>query len=134
MSTTDSFGREYSERPWGSYTVLDDTASNYKVKQITVTPGKRLSYQTHKFRSEHWFIVSGHATVVLDGATIELDAGGSVEVITVKVKGPMPPGAGTVRVTGWPASPVLLAGSASGLTVTLTSAGAETWANLSVTV
>jgi mannose-6-phosphate isomerase len=60
--------------------VLDDTASNYKVKQITVTPGKRLSYQTHKFRSEHWFIVSGHATVVLDGATIELDAGGSVDI------------------------------------------------------
>jgi mannose-6-phosphate isomerase len=80
MSTTDSFGREYSERPWGSYTVLDDTASNYKVKQITVTPGKRLSYQTHKCRSEHWFIVSGHATVVLDGATIELDAGGSVDI------------------------------------------------------
>jgi mannose-6-phosphate isomerase len=80
MTTNDAMGREYSERPWGNYTVLDDSAPNYKVKQIVVTPGKRLSYQTHKFRSEHWFIISGHATVVLDGATIELDPGGSVDI------------------------------------------------------
>jgi mannose-6-phosphate isomerase len=80
MTTTDSLGREFSERPWGSFTVLDDSAADYKVKQIIVTPGKRLSYQTHKFRAEHWFIVSGHATVVLDGATIELEPGGSVDI------------------------------------------------------
>jgi len=80
MTTTDTFGREYSERPWGNYTVLDDKADNYKVKEIVVTPGKRLSYQTHKFRSEHWFIISGHATVVLDGTTIELEPGGSVDI------------------------------------------------------
>jgi mannose-6-phosphate isomerase-like protein (cupin superfamily) len=80
MTTTDSAGREFSERPWGNYTVLDDTADSYKVKQIVVTPGKRLSYQTHKFRSEHWFIISGNATVVLDGATIPLAPGGSVDI------------------------------------------------------
>ena len=36
MTTTDSLGREFSERPWGSFTVLDDSAADYKVKQIIV--------------------------------------------------------------------------------------------------
>ena len=31
----------YTSRPWGSYTVLDDDATDFKVKQLTVTPGKR---------------------------------------------------------------------------------------------
>ncbi len=39
--------REYSERPWGNYTVLDDDAPDHKVKRIVVHPGKRLSYQRH---------------------------------------------------------------------------------------
>jgi mannose-6-phosphate isomerase len=80
MTTTDNMGREFSDRPWGSYTVLDDTMPDHKVKRIVVSPGKRLSYQTHKFRSEHWFVVSGHATVVLDGEIIELEPGGSVDI------------------------------------------------------
>ena len=39
--------REYSERPWGNYTVLDDDAPDHKVKRLVVHPGKRLSYQRH---------------------------------------------------------------------------------------
>ena len=50
-------GREYEERPWGSFTVLDDEMFDHKVKRIVVRPGKRLSYQTHAKRAEHWFIV-----------------------------------------------------------------------------
>jgi len=80
MTTFDDKGREYSERPWGSYTVLDDQMSDHKVKRIVVTPGKRLSYQTHKFRSEHWFIVDGLATVILDGKQYELSAGSSIDI------------------------------------------------------
>jgi mannose-6-phosphate isomerase-like protein (cupin superfamily) len=80
MSTTDELGREYDERPWGSFTVLDDGALDHKVKRIVVTPGKRLSYQTHQFRAEHWYVVSGVATVVLDGTTFELAPGESVDI------------------------------------------------------
>lgn len=80
MSTTDEWGREYDERPWGNYTVIDDVKDDHKVKRIVVTPGKRLSYQTHKFRAEHWYIVSGIATVVLDGATHELQPGESIDI------------------------------------------------------
>ena len=40
---------EHDERPWGTYTVLDD-ADGHKVKRIVVRPGKRLSYQRHARR------------------------------------------------------------------------------------
>jgi hypothetical protein len=39
MTTTDSKGREYDERPWGSFTVLDDELFDHKVKRIVVAPG-----------------------------------------------------------------------------------------------
>ncbi len=53
---------EKGERPWGSYTVLDEN-SHYKIKRIEVAPGHRLSLQMHHHRSEHWIVVSGTARV-----------------------------------------------------------------------
>jgi mannose-6-phosphate isomerase len=80
MNATDELGREYDERPWGNYTVLDDVKGDHKVKRIVVTPGKRLSYQVHAKRAEHWYVVSGVATVVLDGETFELTPGESIDI------------------------------------------------------
>jgi len=71
---------EHDERPWGSYTVLDDSAADHKVKRIVVTPGKRLSYQRHARRSEHWFVVSGRGRVTLDGVEREVQGGDSVDI------------------------------------------------------
>ena len=51
------------QRPWGSYTVLDEKHSDYKLKRIEVKPSGRLSLQSHQQRSEHWVVVSGVATV-----------------------------------------------------------------------
>ena len=50
----------FDQRPWGSFTVLDESEI-YKVKRLEVLPGKRLSYQRHSRRSEHWFVVRGSA-------------------------------------------------------------------------
>jgi mannose-6-phosphate isomerase len=72
--------REFSERPWGSYTVLDDGEPDHKVKRLVVHPGKRLSYQRHAKRSEHWFIVSGTATVTLDGVVTTLSPGEAIDI------------------------------------------------------
>jgi len=49
-------------RPWGSYTVLEESAG-FKIKRLEVLPSHKLSLQTHKHRSEHWVVVSGKATV-----------------------------------------------------------------------
>ena len=51
-------------RPWGSYTVLEDSLG-YKIKRIEVKVGKRLSLQKHFHRNEHWIVVSGTATVTV---------------------------------------------------------------------
>jgi mannose-1-phosphate guanylyltransferase len=59
-----------AHRPWGSYTVLEDTPG-YKIKRIEVKPGKRLSLQKHFHRNEHWIVVSGTATVTV-GDTVKL--------------------------------------------------------------
>lgn len=56
-------------RPWGTYTVLEDTPG-YKIKRIVVAPGKRLSLQKHLHRSEHWIVVSGTATVTVGKETL----------------------------------------------------------------
>ena len=50
------------QRPWGSYTVLED-AEDCKVKRLTVKPGQVLSLQLHHRRSEHWTVVQGTAKV-----------------------------------------------------------------------
>ncbi len=50
-------------RPWGSYTVLEEDPEGFKLKRIEVAPGARLSLQSHTRRSEHWVVVSGTATV-----------------------------------------------------------------------
>jgi len=67
----DSNGAEHHEhvtvqRPWGSYTVLDNKAEGYKLKRIEVKSGASLSLQSHQHRSEHWVVVSGTATVTRD--------------------------------------------------------------------
>ncbi len=53
----------YGERPWGSFTVLEE-GRGYKIKRIEVNPGHRLSLQMHHHRSEHWIVVSGTAKVI----------------------------------------------------------------------
>lgn len=71
--------REFDRRPWGSYTVLEE-ASTFKVKRIEVLPRKRLSYQKHSKRAEHWFIVTGVAKVTLDDQEIIVNAGESIDI------------------------------------------------------
>ena len=67
------------ERPWGAYTVLG-AADGYQVKEIVVRAGKRLSYQRHARRAEHWYVVRGEGLVLLDGAEHSIGAGDSVDV------------------------------------------------------
>jgi mannose-6-phosphate isomerase len=70
---------ERDDRPWGNFTVLDDEP-DHKVKRMVVHPGRRLSYQRHGQRSEHWFVVLGEGQVVLDGVTQEVRTGDAIDV------------------------------------------------------
>jgi len=69
----------FEQRPWGSFTVLDE-GENFKVKRLEVLPGKRLSYQRHKHRAEHWFVVRGIAKVTLNGDEILVKTGKAIDI------------------------------------------------------
>jgi mannose-6-phosphate isomerase len=70
---------KFDRRPWGTFTVLDE-GENFKVKRIEVLPGKRLSYQKHSQRAEHWFVVQGTAKVTLDDRDIEIKPGNAIDI------------------------------------------------------
>jgi len=65
--------------PWGRWEVLIEEPA-YKVKRITVLPGKRLSYQKHFRRREHWMVVSGNGVVTIDGRDVRLSKGEAIDV------------------------------------------------------
>jgi len=71
---------DFSEsRPWGRYDVLFDTNFT-KVKIITVAPGQRLSYQSHKHREEQWVVVKGELRIVLEGKDYIRHPGESIKI------------------------------------------------------
>jgi mannose-6-phosphate isomerase len=61
-------------RPWGRYEVIDEQ-STHKIKRIWVLPGKQLSYQRHKFRAEHWFLITGQGLAIKAGSTVDIAIG-----------------------------------------------------------
>jgi mannose-6-phosphate isomerase-like protein (cupin superfamily) len=69
----------FDRRPWGTFTVLDE-GDGFKVKRIEVLPGKRLSYQKHAQRAEHWVVVNGTAKVTLDDREIIVDTGQALDI------------------------------------------------------
>jgi mannose-6-phosphate isomerase len=81
MPVNEKIAAIFEQRPWGSFTILDERNS-FKVKRIEVLPGKRLSYQRHQKRAEHWFVVQGTAKVTLNGAEILVETGEAIDIET----------------------------------------------------
>jgi len=79
MNDTTEKKPEQDHRPWGFYIVLSDEP-DHKVKRIVVYPGKRLSLQRHRRRSEHWHMVNGEALVTLNDKEIRLKKSESVDI------------------------------------------------------
>ncbi len=66
-------------RPWGFYTCLNG-GKGWLSKIITVSPGHKLSLQSHNFRSEHWVVLEGTATVILDDCKHVLQKCQSIDI------------------------------------------------------
>lgn len=54
-----------TKRLWGKYRDLDENG-HWKVKELTIEPGRALSDQRHFHRSEHWHIVDGDLEMNLE--------------------------------------------------------------------
>ncbi len=69
--------RDY--RPWGWFESLV-ISTGYQVKRLHVYAGGQLSLQSHKYRSEHWIVTNGLATVQIDDNSFELAANKSAYI------------------------------------------------------
>ncbi len=69
----------YEHRPWGGFEILRDT-EKFKSKILWVDAGQQLSYQSHRHRSEHWVVVSGHPEVVLNDKVLRPQPGEAVYI------------------------------------------------------
>jgi len=77
--SNDDNSPKFDRRPWGTFNVLDE-GETFKVKRIEVLPGKRLSYQKHSQRAEHWVVVQGEAKVTLDDRDIVVKTGEAIDI------------------------------------------------------
>ncbi len=68
-----------TKKPWGEYTILRET-DTYKVKEIVVNPGGKLSLQYHNRRREIWTVISGTGYMTLGDDFIELSPNSVVEI------------------------------------------------------
>lgn len=57
-----------SYRKWGIHELLN-YSDGYKVKKVTVFPGMSMNLHQHEYRSEHWAVVEGVATITLGTET-----------------------------------------------------------------
>jgi len=64
-------------RPWGHYLIIEQ-GEKFQVKKLVVKSYAKLSLQSHQFRSEHWVIIKGVATVHKAGEIYELNEGDSI--------------------------------------------------------
>ncbi|MCR5283651.1 MAG: cupin domain-containing protein [Lachnospiraceae bacterium] len=64
---------------WGCKETLT-RSRDYSVKKLTILPGHCISMHKHERRSEHWSIVSGVATIVMDGREREYQKNESIFV------------------------------------------------------
>jgi mannose-6-phosphate isomerase len=77
--------KDHEERPWGNFTILSELqnqgdSKDLIIKRLMVHPGKRLSYQKHEHRHEHWYCVSGSGHAVINDERVSLKAGESVDI------------------------------------------------------
>lgn len=70
----------FAEKSWGSFRVLDVTVDSMTIK-VTLNPGHKMNYHSHKYRDEIWNVIAGRGTVIIDGVKRSVQAG---DVVTMK--------------------------------------------------
>lgn len=70
----------FAEKSWGSFRILDIEEGSLTVK-VTLNPGHRMNYHSHKYRDEVWMVISGQGRTVVDEMEQKVKAG---DVITME--------------------------------------------------
>lgn len=70
----------FAEKSWGSFRVLDVEEESLTIK-VTLHPGHKMNYHSHKNRDEVWTVISGTGRTIVDGMQQEVAPG---DVITME--------------------------------------------------
>ncbi len=69
----------FAEKSWGSYKVMDVESESMTIK-VTLNPGHKMNYHSHKNRDEVWVVLTGTGKTIVDGYEQAVNAG---DVITM---------------------------------------------------
>ena len=69
----------FAEKSWGSFRVLDVETKSMTIK-VTLNPGHRMNYHSHRNRDEVWVVISGEGKTIVDGFEQAVNPG---DVITM---------------------------------------------------
>ena len=69
----------FAEKSWGSFRVIDIDSQSVTIK-VTLNPGHRMNYHSHKNRDEVWAVISGRGKTIVDGMEQSVKIG---DVITM---------------------------------------------------
>lgn len=69
----------FAEKSWGCFKVLDVERESMTIK-VTLNPGNKMNYHSHKHRDEVWVVISGSGKTIVDGMEQRVSAG---DVITM---------------------------------------------------
>lgn len=64
----------FAEKSWGSFRVLDVENESLTIK-VTLNPGCRMNYHSHRNRDEVWTVVSGQGRTIVDGMEQKVTVG-----------------------------------------------------------
>lgn len=70
----------YAEKSWGSFRILDIEEGSLTIK-VTLNPGHRMNYHSHRNRDEVWMVIQGQGRTVVDGMEQKVKPG---DVITME--------------------------------------------------
>lgn len=64
----------FAEKSWGNFRVLDVENESLTIK-VTLNPGCRMNYHSHRNRDEVWTVVSGQGRTIVDGMEQKVTVG-----------------------------------------------------------
>lgn len=70
----------FAEKSWGSFRILDLGEESLTIR-VTLNPGHRMNYHSHKNRNEVWVVILGVGYTIVDGMKQEIHVG---DVLTME--------------------------------------------------
>ena len=78
----DKFDQEvmFAEKSWGNYRVLDVGNQSLTIK-VTLNPGHRMNYHSHKNRDEIWVVIMGEGKTIIDDCEQSIKVGDVIRMV-----------------------------------------------------